>query len=1244
MKAKLHLVLSFSIFLTCFSAWGQEYWQYQRTSISSPQFKSGESTQLFGLDDKAFRQAFEQLDLGKKTLWFPDATGKVKAFTMEERSVMHPDLQAKYPNIRSLVGYSADQNTRIRLTISPDKVALMIRQKGERDAFLEKDGDNYRLYGRGSRAGGKEFLCSTPEQRSTFEASRLVDDQTLRTYRLAVSTTGEYTEYHGGTAAGALAAINTTVSRINEVFSSDLGVQLELIPNNDLLIFTNATSDPYSNSLNAEVQTTLENTVGEAAFDVGHLFHREPDNGNAGGIGTVCTDGIKGAAFSSALVPEGDRYDLDYVSHELGHQFGANHTWSFQSEGTGVQAEPGSGTTIMGYAGITGANDVESAGDEYYHHNSINQITQYLATTSCGTTTALTNQPPTITPMPNYQIPVGTAFVLEGEATDPDGTASLSYCWEQIDNGVVTNGTFGPNNSQGAAFRSLRPVAEPFRYFPRLSRIVSGDLTQTSPATGSAWETVSNVARSYNFALTVRDNDPEGGQVDAEQLSVEVLTEYTPFQLLSQADSPTYEGGSVQTLQWDTGGTEAGSISAGTVDVYFSTDGGQSFPILIAQGLINDGEAQVQMPGNATTEGRIMIRPQNQIFLAVNSSNITINGASAVLKAQELSYTVCQDSDLTIPLTYESFGGFSETMTLSATVPSGINASFSPATVSANDTAINLDLTNLNGVAEGTYTITAEANGGGESFSLDIELILVGGVPTAVGLNSPAAGETEVSAALGLNWATQIGVLNYEWQVATDAGFTNIVDQASTAFDNANPSGLMGGTQYFWRVRAIGVCGTGTYSEVRSFSTVVISCDTAAADGLPQTISNGAPSLEEVSINIGQSLPVASMAVRVQINHTFVDDLILRLRSPQGTTVTLLSNSCGSGQNIDALFTDSGSALSCAGGAAVVTGNVSPAGNLSDFNGESSQGTWVLEVQDTASQDGGSIIAVSLEFCVEGNFRPDADGDGVFDDGDDLCLNTPPGQEVDIDGCAVYRYPDNAFQVEVTSEACRTSNDGVITVNRAASIASYTASATLSGNGVNQTLDLTVTDSFTNLAAGTYRLCMNGTDGTNTLEEVCFDVVIDEPDPLSVQPQIEAALSQVVLDMSGSDEYEIILNGQSQTTQANSVRLSLKEGVNTLVVKTKKSCQGVFEKTIVIGQDAVVAPNPVGAVGLIYLPQNLGPIRTQLFTLSGQLIGERTLQADAGVLEYPTDELSSGIYLLSLEATNYTKTVKIIKQ
>ena len=695
---------------------------------------------------------------------------------------------------------------------------------------------------------------------------------------------------------------------------------------------------------------------------------------------------------------------------------------------------------------------------------------------------------------------------------------------------------------------------------------------------------------------------------------------------------------------WDTGGTEGGMILAEKVDVYFSTDGGVTFPTRIAEGLDNDGEANIQMPGTPTTQGRLMIRPQNQIFLAVNSAAITLNQSPLVLNVEQLEYSTCNDTTVDIPITYETYGGFSDPVSLTADVPAGMTATFTPATVSADNTPVTLTLSTLNAVAEGFYSIGVQANGGGETFQVDVQLALAASAPPAVELLSPAANASDIPASSSLSWTAQEITDSYQWQVATDAGFSNIVEQGTTPFSTVDPVTLMSGTTYFWRVRANGLCGIGVYSETRTFNTAVVNCDTAFASNLPLTISSGDPSLEEVEIPITQNLPISSMEVRVNINHTFVGDLVLRLRSPQGTTVTLLSQSCGGGEDIDVLFSDEGSSLSCGAASPVVSGTVLPVDNLSAFEGESSQGIWVLEVQDTAAADGGSISSVSLEYCVEGEFRPDADGDGVFDDGDDLCLNTPAGQEVDLDGCAVYRFAQDAFQIELTSEACRNTNDGSVSIIRNGNLASFSLTATLTGDNVNQSLALGATTDFDNLPAGTYRLCIDGVDGANVYEQACFDLEITEPDPLNVSSRVDTALSQVVLDLSGAPEYQIVLNGQEQTTQASSIRLPLNDGVNTLLVKTTKSCQGSFEKTIVLGQEAVISPNPVGSTAQIFLPQNLSTVRVTLVNTTGQVIASQLMNAEGGELLYPAQELSSGIYFLRLEAPAYSKTLKIIKQ
>ncbi|WAC01141.1 M12 family metallo-peptidase [Lacinutrix neustonica] len=379
---------------------------------------------------------------------FPNDRGEFERFRIVEASVMHPDLEAKYPGIKSYAGQGVDDaSARIRFSVSPLGLQSMRLSAGQPAAFIEPytiDGLEYTVYKREDKADTYDnFECQVTDAANkallgNTSTLRNADDAILRTYRLAVSTTAEYTIFHGGTKALALAAINTTMTRVNGIFENDFNVTMVLIANTDAVIYTNASTDPYgstSGGFNSALQNTLTNVIGEANYDVGHLFAKASNNGNAGCIGCVCVNGQKGSGFTSRQDPVGDPFDVDYVAHEMGHQFGGNHTWTHGgNEGTNVQMEPGSGSTIMGYAGITGANtDVQQNSDPYFHAISIQQITNYVKSTSCQTNTNTGNAVPTASAGSNYTIPKGTAFVLTGAGSDANSQDVLTYCWEEID-------------------------------------------------------------------------------------------------------------------------------------------------------------------------------------------------------------------------------------------------------------------------------------------------------------------------------------------------------------------------------------------------------------------------------------------------------------------------------------------------------------------------------------------------------------------------------------------------------------------------------------------------------------------------------------------------------------------------------------------------------------------------------------------------------------------------------------------
>ncbi|WP_179344692.1 immunoglobulin-like domain-containing protein [Winogradskyella ursingii] len=639
MKIKLLLLIAFTVTSTVWSQ-SDRYWDKEITNssfASKASHKNLTDFHVFNLNTSSLKQQLQNApqrnNFGGRSIvviTVPNFEGKLERFSIKEASTMHPDLQSRYPDIRSYAGQGIDNPSSVlRFSLSPDGFSAMILAHDGGSTFIEpssKGAVSHIVFNRKNRINyNDDFECQVTEQinNSLDNSSTLrnADDGILRTYRLAVSTTGEYTQYHGGTKAQALSAINTTMTRVNGIYESDFNVTMVLIANNDDVIYTNANSDPYSNGgFNSQVQSTLTSVIGESNYDVGHLFARASNNGNAGCIGCICVNGQKGSAFTSRTTPEGDPFDVDYVAHELGHQFGGNHTWTFGgNEGSNAQMEPGSGSTIMGYAGITGATDVQPNSDPYFHAVSIEQITNYIKSRSCQTNTNTGNNVPTVNAGSNYTIPRGTAFVLDGSATDADTGDALTYCWEQYDENNASTTNPSVNATSGVAFRSYNPTSDTKRYFPRLQTIKSG-------ATSWQWEAVPNVSRNLNFRLTVRDNQAGGGTNNSDDMIVAVTASAGPFVLNSPNTNVSWNAGSTQTVTWNVAGTTGNGINASNVDIFLSTDGGNTYPISLASGVPNDGAHDIVVPNNQGNQNRIMVRGSNNIFFDISNTNFTIGG------------------------------------------------------------------------------------------------------------------------------------------------------------------------------------------------------------------------------------------------------------------------------------------------------------------------------------------------------------------------------------------------------------------------------------------------------------------------------------------------------------------------------------------------------------------------------------------------------------------------------------------
>jgi len=872
MKKSLLTILFCSIVMTGFTQ--SFYWEKikntpsEKTSILKNFDKN--KYQLFSLNLDNFKILLADVPSRKNigsspmvVINFPDKKGNMERFQVSETSTLAPEIAIKYPNIKTYIGFSLDNpGGRIRFSVTPQGLKTMSTYPNKPALFtvpLNKGDESlYITYDRSMRIDSKkDFECLTENEnvpiKEIISFNRDANDQILRTLRIAISTTGEYTNFwddgddtNGDAQEDALAALVSTLNRTNEVFEVDMAITFQLVTGTEIIYPTSST-DPYTGSFNSQLQSTLTSEVGESNYDIGHLFNYGGNNGNAGCIGCVCVDGQKGSGFSSHSFTDNDGgpnmddfFDIDYVPHEIGHQMGGNHTFSQSNEGTGVNYEPGSGTTIMGYAGITGANDVQDHSDPYFHYGTINQVLNNLDTRTCWTSTEITNNPPVADAGDDYTIPQGTAFKLVGSATDSDEEDVLTYTWEQVDSGTTTSSNFGPAKTSGAVWRSRPPSTNPTRYMPARSRVLSGELTETNPQEtedNTSWETVSTVGRALNFALTVRDRSETNGvgqfpQSDFDLMTVTVDGDSGPFAVTSQTTNETWNVGESQIVTWDVAGTDTGSVNTSTVNIYLSTDGGLTFPFSAASNVANDGSHTFSVPpaDGDSDQLRVMVEGNDNIFYAINSTNFLLQESEFAMTVEEPSVTVCSPNDVIYNFTYNTFLGFTGTTSFSTEgLPSGLSATFSSNTASTDGEGIELVISNIGVLNEGTYNFQITGTSGAIVKSTDVDFSVFSNILEIPVLTSPSMNITGVGLSPVFSWEEISNTSSYDIEIATDQQFSSVLFSENISTNSFSGASLEESTVYYWRVKAKNTCGEGDFSEISSFTTQ--NCSVCFSDG-----------------------------------------------------------------------------------------------------------------------------------------------------------------------------------------------------------------------------------------------------------------------------------------------------------------------------------------------------------------------------------------------------------------------------
>jgi len=821
---------------------------------------------------------------------------------------------------------------------------------------------------RGAVAGAGNFLKAGNEARE------------LRVYDLIITNTGEFAQRVGGTNSAVREAYNTVANTINAIFENEIGIRMQLNIL-DTLIFLDPATDPYVNSsmggaLLGQVLPAFTGAgVAVSTYDLGHIL--TGGCSDVGGVvsGRACNDNGKtrgvtcvgGSVVGAAL---------RIMAHEVAHQFAVSHSWNNCPGSEGQRAsetalEPGSGTTIMSYAGACGGQNI-GGDDAYYHVGSIQQFLTFTRVTGaadCATVIETDNFTPQVIfdYDDGFTIPVSTPFRLKGEATDANGD-DLTYNWEQFDLGPASD----IRNPQGNAplFRSLSPLADGnVRYFPNLSRIV-GNIQSLA-------EVLPTYTRDMTFRLTARDNNAEAGGVDWEELKFKTTADAGPF-VVDDPVGGDLRVGEYREITWDVANTDQAPVNCKRVNIVMSTNGGDSFDVVLAENAPNIGSAFVTVPeGVLTTEGRIMVEAADNVFLNVNSTNFRVLAPEVPVFTLEPSIRfqeVCLPDVVSIGLNTGSILDFVAPISFSVEaegLPEGITTNFSDETlVPGNNGVLTVDLSEVRYSGPLEITVVAAAEGQ-DTARRTILLDVTDNDFSDLATMSPAEGTTGIILATTFDWTDAINADTYEIEIATSPTFSDAslfersegltdTDYLPREFFDAN-------TLYFWRIRPVNICGAGAWTAPNSFRTVNSSCAPyLTTDDVPLP-GSGPSYTRESALFIEESGSISDVNLpNVNVRYNFVSKLTLTLISPAGTRVILYEEKCFSTNRLDLGFDDDAPVdVACPPDDERV---FIPKGSLADFNGEDTFGEWVLEVGVSETGNGaGSIVSWDIEFCADVN-------------------------------------------------------------------------------------------------------------------------------------------------------------------------------------------------------------------------------------------------------------------------------------
>ena len=609
--------------------------------------------------------------LEKVKINLPLPNGNYANFMLLNSPVLQPELAAAYPRLKTFTGIGVENpNLQAKIEYTPHGIYAMIIGGDKGTMFIQpleaKTHTCYSFYSRDATNLQKPFNCQVEDEFPVEEIvkpnyQRNNTDCQFRQYRLALACTGEFAQLiddgddtNGDITADVLADMVVVTNRVNGIFEKEIGLTMVIIDRNEEIIFTDPETDLYNDEIStlpAQNTTIMQITIGNDAFDIGHVFSSQ-----GGGIAFTkgpCV-GRKAGGASGRRGRMAESFGARVVAHEMGHQFGGRHTQGNDCNRNARSSyEPGSGSTVLSYAGICPPL-VEPDADDYFHAINIQQMREFITQDGggdCAVILDANNVPPIVDAGQDYIIPASTPFILEGQASDPDGD-SISYCWEQWDKEFAVQPP-SPLSTEGPTFRSFPPTTDPRRYVPSLN-FLNGDVDD------DRWEILPEVSRDLTFLLTARGNNGIFGCVSEDSMSISTIDSAGPFEVTSQNVPTTWRVGDPESISWNVAGTDLAPINCAEVDIYYSTDGGLSYPFLFAENVANSGIYSFNVPDLGELPLRFLVRCSDNIFFNVTQAEVMISDQEATCEQTVFS------SDSILNISEEGTPSISSTINIEA--------------------------------------------------------------------------------------------------------------------------------------------------------------------------------------------------------------------------------------------------------------------------------------------------------------------------------------------------------------------------------------------------------------------------------------------------------------------------------------------------------------------------------------------------------------------------------------------------